>query len=315
MRFLKFTVAAVLLAATASCTSANDKPAVAPKPTIKIAHNDWLSAELNDAVAKILLEEQLGYTVDLVDAGTSDQWDSIKSGDLHVSLEVWPSGHPTELKDLVDQGGVENGGPLGPVGRVGWFIPTYLLTAHPELATWEGLQDPNVVALFRTADSGQKGRFLGGDPNWVQWDQKLIDNLGLDFTVLFAGSEAAEISMLEEAYTQRSPILFYLWEPHWVFASHDLTLVKLPPYGDVCWSEQKCSYPSDVLFKILWPQLKDVAPDAYQFFKAFNYTDQDQVQMMDAVHGGATVDQAARAWVDTHAADWQAWIPAKTAVK
>ena len=34
---------------------------------------------------------------------------------------------------------VEDGGPIGVVGRIGWYMPTYMVTAHPELATWEGL--------------------------------------------------------------------------------------------------------------------------------------------------------------------------------
>src|SRR4051812_46572247 len=51
-----------------------------PPPTIRIAHNDWLSATLNDEVARILLVEQMGIPVELVPAGTSDQFDSIRAG-------------------------------------------------------------------------------------------------------------------------------------------------------------------------------------------------------------------------------------------
>jgi glycine betaine/proline transport system substrate-binding protein len=144
----------------------------------------------------------------------------------------------------------------------------------------------------------------------VQWDQKLIDNLGLDFTVVFAGSEDAEMKMLDDAYAARAPMLFYFWSPHWVFAKHDLTFVKLPPYDATLWSEQKCGYPSDPLFKIVWPDLETYAPEAYAFFKAFSYTEQDQVQMMKSVHDGATVDQAARDWITTHESVWRSWIPA-----
>jgi glycine betaine/proline transport system substrate-binding protein len=313
MRIHRLVIAAASLAAAASCSSTKSSSPTAPQPTIKMAHNDWLSAELNDTVAQILLQEQMGYTVEFVPAGTTDQWQSIADGALHVSLEVWPSGHPTELqKFLNDEKSVEDAGLLGPVARVGWFIPTYLLTAHPELATWEGLKNPDIVSMFVTPDTAPKGRFVNGDEKWVQWDQKIINNLELDFTVKFLGSEDAEIAALEDAYTHRKPILFYLWEPHWVFADHDLHIVELPAYDPTCWAVQKCSYPSDPLFKIVWPGLKDYAPSAYQFLKAFAYTAQDQVLMMNEVHNGATVEKAARDWVDTHKAVWEAWIPAKS---
>jgi glycine betaine/proline transport system substrate-binding protein len=276
-----------------------------------MAHNDWLSAELNDTVAQILLQEQMHYTVTFVPAGTSDQWPSVKNGDLHVSLEVWPSGHPDEIQQYINtEKSVEDIGALGPVARVGWFIPSYLLTAHPELATWQGLKAAADVSLFATTDTGVKGRFVGGDPKWVQWDQKLLDNLGLDFTVVFAGSEDAELQWVDQAYASRAPILFYFWEPHWVFAKHDLTMVELPTYDPTLWSEQKCSYPSDPLFKIAWPGLKTYAPEVYAFFQAFAYTEQDQVQMMSAVHDGATIEAAARDWINTHESVWRAWIPA-----
>jgi glycine betaine/proline transport system substrate-binding protein len=292
-----------------ACSSSKGSPSGA-KPTIKFAHNNWLSAELNDAVAQILLQEKMGYPVELVPQGTSEQFDAIAGGQLHVSLEVWPSGHPDQIAQDIDQSGrIERLGPLGPVAQVGWMIPTYLLTDHPELARWQGLEAPDVVSLFATSDTAPRGRFVGGDPTWVQWDQKLLDNLGLDYSVEFAGSEDGEIAMLKDAYARRAPILFYLWKPHWVFAEYDLTMVELPAYDAQDWAQQKCSYPSDALFKMAWPGLAAYAPDAYAFLKAFSYAEEDQVQMMDAVHNGASVDDAARQWIDSHESVWRGWIP------
>jgi glycine betaine/proline transport system substrate-binding protein len=293
-----------------SCSSSSGSQAPAPKPVVKMAHNDWLSANLNDAIAQIVLHEKMGYEVQFVPAGTSDQFPSIASGALHVSLEVWPSGHPSDIANYIDQSKqIERLGPLGPVAQVGWVIPTYLLTQHPELATWEGLKTSASATLFATTDTAPKGRFLGGDPKWVQWDQSIIDNLGLSFTVEFAGSEDGELKDLADAYPARSPLLFYLWTPHWAFAEYDLTMVKLPDYNAQCWAQQACSYPPDALFKMAWPGLATYAPDVYAFFKAFSFTTQDQTLLADAVHKGATVDDAARAWVDTHEAVWSTWIP------
>lgn len=290
-----------------------------PANVVNMAANDWLSAELNDEVAGILLQEQLGITVNHVKATTAGQWASIRQGALDVSLEVWPSGHPDEMSKL-NSGDptVENGGLLGPTAKVGWIIPTYLLTQHPELATWEGYKDPNNVALFQSASSGSKGRFVGGDPSWVQYDQKILNNLGLNFEVEMAGSEAAELAELDTAYTKRQAILFYLWIPHWAWAKYDLTMVTLPTNTDACWSQATsttgpaCDYPTDHLFKLLRPALKTDSPVAYQFLKNMSYTTKDQITMMAAVtENGMTVEAAARDWLSKNTSTWKAWLPAQ----
>ena len=85
------------------------------------------------------------------------------------------------------------------------------------------------MALFATPQTAPNGQFLGGDPTWVQWDQQIITELGLDFTEEWAGSETGILAALNTAYQARAPILFYFYQPHWAFAEYDLT--QLPPYS------------------------------------------------------------------------------------
>ena len=54
----------------------------------------------------------------------------------------------------------------------------------PELATWEGFADPEQAKLFATAETGDKGQFLAGDPSWVQYDEEIIPNLGIAMQVV-----------------------------------------------------------------------------------------------------------------------------------
>ncbi len=67
------------------------------------------------------------------------QWAGLDDGTLDASLEVWPSGHADNYATYVDGlGTVEDGGPLGALGQIGWFPPSALLKEYPELASWEG---------------------------------------------------------------------------------------------------------------------------------------------------------------------------------
>ncbi len=283
------------------------------KITIKLAANPWSASALNVNVAKILLAK-LGYPVEITDIDENAQWGALASGDLQASLEVWPSGHQKDITQYIDTKQVENGGPLGPVGKIGWYIPSYMIKDHPELATWEGLKKSEDAKLFATAETGDSGQFLTGDPGWVQYDADIIKNLGLHLKVVQSGSETAVLSALDAAYSRKAPILFYFWTPHSVHAKYDLTEVKLPAYTPACYAKAAsggvaCDYPSDVLFKIFWPGLKEKAPDAYQLLKNMHYTTKDQIGMIAAVDlKKQTPEEAAKAWVDANEKVWSAWL-------
>ena len=71
------------------------------------------------------------------------------------------------------------------VGKIGWFVSDYALTQFPQLSSWEGLKDPAVAKAFATAATGDKGRFLGMDPSFSQYDEAIIKNLKvMDATAL-----------------------------------------------------------------------------------------------------------------------------------
>ena len=290
--------------------------AATPKPTIKLAENPWSASSLNVNVAKLLLEQKLGYKVELVAIDENAQFPALSKGDLSASLEVWPSGHSDNVKTYVDdQKVVENLGELGVVGKISWYVPKYVVDEHPALATSEGFKDPANATLFKTAETGEKGQFLAGDPAWVQYDEDIIKNLGLDLQVVRAGSEQAVLAAVDSAYSRKEPILFYFWTPHSIHAKYDLTPVKLPDYSAACYDKATsggvdCDYPPDALFKIAWSGLKDAAPEAYTLLKNMNYTNDDQISMIAAVDTDKkSAEDAARAWIDAHQDVWKAWLP------
>jgi glycine betaine/proline transport system substrate-binding protein len=303
-------------AAPVAAPPAAEAPAAPATIPIKLAANPWSASQLNVAVAKILIEKELGYPVEIVAIDENAQWPALSTGDLHASLEVWPSGHAANVAEYIEnQQTVEDGGPLGPIGKIGWYIPTYLLDDHPELATWEGFTTPEAAVLFATAETGDKGQFLAGDPSWVQYDADIIRNLGMNFEVVTAGSEDALLAALDAAYSRQQPILFYFYTPHSIFARYDLTEVELPPYSDECYAEADsggvaCDYPEDVLFKVFWSGLRQAAPPVHAFLSNMNYDTGAQIAMVAAVEvEGKSIDEAAQEWVDANEAIWSAWLP------
>jgi glycine betaine/proline transport system substrate-binding protein len=284
--------------------------------TINFSVSPWQGSAANVAVAQKLLEDKLGYTVETTDIDEYAQFQALANGDLDATLEVWPSGHAEDYAKYIDGGkGVVDGGLLGVTGQIGWWIPTYLLDSNPELATWDGIKGNE--AMFQTAESGDAGQLLDGDPSFVTFDQPIADNLGLNLKVVYAGSEAAELTALDTAYQNEDPILMYFWTPHWAQSKYDLTMVELPAVTPDCEDAAAnnadayaCAYPPDALYKAFSDQLETRAPAAFAFLSAMQWTNEDQNGVALDINDGMDPADAAQKWIDANADVWQPWVDA-----
>jgi glycine betaine/proline transport system substrate-binding protein len=279
--------------------------------SVTLVANPWPGSYANAHVAAQLLESEFGLDVDVAEIDENAQWAGLDGGEYDAVLEVWPSGHAENYATYIDElGSVEDIGELGAVGQIGWFIPTYLLDEYPEMATWEGLQGNE--GIFATAETGSSGQFLAADPSFVQFDETIISNLGLDLTVVQSGSEAAQLSAVETAIQNEEPVIFYFYTPHWLHAKYDLTLVELPEYTEGCdepAEERTCGYPQDVLFKAAAADLAEREPEAYAFLKAFQMQNewQDAITFMIDEEGIEASEAAAR-WIEENEEAWRPWV-------
>jgi glycine betaine/proline transport system substrate-binding protein len=320
---------AVLLLVAAACSDVSSSSSSAASgsvpdnsgTTIKFSVSPWQGSAANVAIAQKLLEDKLGYTTDTTDIDEYAQFPALSNGDLDATLEVWPSGHAKDYKKYIEAGnGVVDGGLLGVTGQIGWWIPTYLLTDHPELATWEGIKGNE--AMFQSSESGDAGQLLDGDPSYVTFDQNIADNLGLNLKVVYAGSEAAELTELKTAYNAQKPILMYFWTPHWAQEKYDLTMVQLPEVTPEC--EQAaadgtdayaCAYPQDDLYKAFNQDLQTKAPAAFAFLSAMSWTNDDQNVVALGINDGQDPAAAAQEWIDQNPDVWQSWVDAGLAAQ
>ena len=194
------------------------------KGTVKIAINPWVGAEANVAVAKVLLE-QLGYTVEATSVAEEVAWPGFETGEVDVILENW--GHPDlEATYITDKAVAQDAGPNGVTGIIGWYVPEWMVTEHPDITDWNNLN--KYAELFKTSESGDQGQFLGSDPTFVTNDQALIDNLDLNYKIVNSGSEAASITAFKQATEQKTPLIGYFYDPQWVHSQIKLVQVKLP---------------------------------------------------------------------------------------
>ena len=288
------------------------------KPTITFVVNPWTASALNVEIARQLIAVELGYPTEAVTIDENEaMFTGLADGTVDAVLEVWPSGITASEQAFIDDGSVVSVGALGAVGKIGWFVPSYVIDERPEMATWEGLAAPEAAEYFATAESGDKGRFLGTDPSYSQYDALLIENLGLPFEVQFSGSEAATVAELDARAAAGEPVIMYWWTPTAAVGKYDLVNVELPAFTPECGAsgaaaeaDVACDYPEDPIQKFASSQLEAKAPDVYAFLQAFTLTNADQLEMLPAaeIEGQDIIDVAAK-WIANHPDVWGAWIP------
>jgi glycine betaine/proline transport system substrate-binding protein len=278
----------------------------------------WAGSTANTYIAKAVLEDKLGCQVEVTKIAEIPVFQALADGKVDAVLEDWQ--HTDQYKKYIDElGTVEQGGPLGVTGHIGWFVPKYLMDQHPEFATWEGLKGKE--SLFKTAESGNQGMFLGGDPSYVQKDTELIDALGLNFKHVTAGAEPAQVARWSQLYKQKKPVIFYWYTPQYLNQEYDLSEVKLPERTAAnkdCKDDSKgggdpkqyaCAYDVTVINKLFSKKFADSGSPAYAVLKKMKLTNDDQELVAKAIAGDKQDPaKAGQEWVANNPDKVDAWL-------
>jgi glycine betaine/proline transport system substrate-binding protein len=280
------------------------------KPIITLATNSWQGSASNNVVAQYVIEHDLGYTVNLLTIDEIPTWPAMAKDSVSAVLEVW--GHSNLYTQYVKGNRkVIDAGLEGPDGNIGWYIPTYLMKAHPELATWKGLQKD--WKLFVTPQSTPKGEFLEGSPSYVTYDSQIITALGLKLKTIYAGTEAAQLAQVERIYRQHGAVLIYWYTPQYINALYKFSEIGFPNVTKACSKvtgvEADCAYPPYYLYKAMSAQLPTQAPKVAAFIRRFHWTDADQNQVgYDIAVKGMSPTAAAAAFVKANPTLVKSWL-------
>jgi len=318
-------VAALVLAlalGVGACGEEKEEPpaggggATAQKDCGKVTLNEqaWAGSTANTYIAKAVLEDELGCEVEITKVAEIPVFQAMADGKVDAVLEDWQ--HTDEYKKYIEEAGtVVDGGPLGVEGHIGWFIPKYLMDEHPEFKTWEGLKGQEGV--FKTAESGDQGMFLGGDPSYVQKDKELIKALGLDLKHVTAGAEPAQVARWSQLYKQQKPVLFYWYTPQFLNQEYELAEVELPERSPDCKDDAKsggdpeqykCAYDVTVIEKLFSKEFAGSGSPAYDVLKKMELTNEDQELVAKQIAGDKVdPEKAGEDWVAENADKVEAW--------
>ena len=315
----------MVLAVGIACSETADDAEEESMGTLVLVDQDWNGQLVTTAVMKILLEQEMDHTVATMfaPADSAPLFIGLETGVFHFVCCNWPSYSAALIEEYVDAedgAKVERVGTVGISGETGWYVPSYVINGDaergiapmaPDLRTVGDLN--NYASVFATSDTGDKGRLLEFTAAWDTKPEERLDAFGVDFQVVFAGSEGAALAELDAAFKRGDPILTYLWEPHWAHAKYNLVQVEMPEWTSDCYPDGtnfNCGFPTDPVAKLAWPGLKDEFPEAYDFLSRFQMTNAQQNEIvLNLTENDLTVRQAAQAWVDANESVWRPWIP------
>jgi glycine betaine/proline transport system substrate-binding protein len=253
--------------------------------TVRIGYVSWAEGIAMTHLAKVILEDRMGYDVELTMADPAPIFTSLAESNLDFFLDAWlpltHSSHMEKYGDRLNDLGYNYQG-----ARIGLVVPQYVdVNTIPELRENAGLFNGAITGI----DSGA---------GIMEATRKAIDQYNLDMR-LITSSGAAMTASLSDAVQAEEPIVVTGWKPHWKFARWDLKFLEDPKkvYGE-----------EENIHAIARPRIASDLPEVVSFFKNFQFNDQQIGTLMDAMNKSASEETAARNWIEDHEDLVAGWI-------
>ncbi|MFX0546690.1 ABC transporter substrate-binding protein [Roseovarius sp. S1116L3] len=229
---------------TSACALGFAAPAMAQEcGEVTITQMDWASANVVTSVAKFLMEQGYGCDVTTVPSSTPTALTAVaETGTPDILTELWVNTAPAYAK-LVEEGKlVELADVLSDGGVEGWWVPQYVVDAHPEAATLDGiLANPDLVGgRFDNCPDGWGCRPVNDNIN------RVIDMEGKGIEVFNHGSGETLATAIASAYADEAPWFGFYWSPTAILGKYPMVLVDMGGYDadtHECNSSTECAEP------------------------------------------------------------------------
>ena len=257
------------------------------KETVELIYVEWSTEVASTNVVRAVLQEKLGYEVEMTPVSGAAMWQGTASGDADGMVAAWlPTTHGHYLEKVKDQ--VVDLGPNLDGTKIGLVVPSYV--------TIDSIEE-----LDANADKFN-GKIIGIDPGagLMSKTEKVIEEYGIENLELIEGSGATMTAALANAIKRDEWVVVTGWTPHWKFAEWDLKYLEDPKnvYGG-----------AEQIHTIVRKGLKEDMPEVYRFLDNFEWTPEEMQQVMvwNREEGAKPYENAKR-WINENPEKVQAWL-------
>ncbi len=298
----------VTLATASFCAPAEpdvEEPPERREETVRIVYVPWSSEIASSNLLRAVLQERLGYRVELIAREPEGMWAAIAGGEADVSVSAWlPLTHDEYFKQygerVVDLGphveGVRTGLVIPRVsvgrqtGETGRRVRPYIpVTSIEELGQYADRFDNRIMGIDPEAGVMMRAREALG-----------VYGLEDDFRVVEA-DEQRMVEALKSAVQRQEWIVVTGWTPHWVFSRWDLAFLDDPKnvFGD-----------TEAIHTIVREGLADEMPELYGVLDRFFWEVRDMSRLMLWIEQQDGVDPygSAQRWIRTNRDRVDAWV-------
>ncbi len=277
---LLFVSVSLIAAVSAGCKKKESKG------TVKLVYVEWDCATASAHVAKAVIEDRLGYTVEVIPVAAAAMWQSIGSGDADAMTTAWlPVTHAEYLAKVKKN--VEDLGPNYKGAKLGLVVPSYV----------------TINSLLELKDNMDKfkNQIIGIDPGagMMIQTEKFMKSEKLN-AKLIEGSGATMAAALKEAIDNKEWIVVTGWAPHWKFGRWDLKILEDPKHAFGA---------EETINTVVRKGLKDDMPEVYSFLDKFYWENEDISKVMVAnQEKGADLNKTAQQWVKDNKDKVDSWL-------
>ncbi len=300
---------------------------------VTIANMNWQSGELLANVDKFVLEHGFGCQVDFVPGDTVPTITSmVEKSQPDIAGEAWVDLVPEIVKRGTSEGRiVQIGQALSDGGVQGWYIPKYVVDAHPDIKTVDdAFAHPE---LFPNPEDSSKGAVFNGPTGSggaVVTAQlfKAYDGTAKGFKLVDPGTQAALDGTMARANERKEGWMGYYWSPTALLGKYPMVRLSAGVAHDPaewkrcdtvadCPDPKKNEWPKDNVVTLVTKRLADGShPDvaAYLAKRSWDNATVSAVMswMTDTQAGGA---DGAAYFFKQYPDLWKSWVPADVAKK
>lgn len=254
---------------------------------VKLAYVEWSTEVASTNVVKAVLEEKLGYDVEITPVSAAAMFQAVATKDVDAMVAAWlPTIHESYVNEVKEK--IEDLGPNLTGTYVGLVVPSYV--------------DINSIEDLNNNADKFKGKIIGIDPGAgiMSKTEKALEDYNLNNFELMEGSGATMTAALADAIKNKEWVVVTGWSPHWKFARWDLKYLKDPQgiYGE-----------EEEIHTLVRKGLKDDMIDVYNFLDKFNWTKEDMEQIMVwNQEDGADPYENAKRWVSENEDKVNEWL-------
>lgn len=283
---------------------------------VTITQMNWDSAAIVTAVSKFLMEQGYGCDVTAVPSDTTPAMTSLaENNEPDIVTELWENSAGDAYKKLKADGKiVELGSVLDPGGVEGWWLPTYLVEAHPELATIEGVMaNPELVGgMFNNCPDGWGCRIV--NDNLI----RAYDLEGKGFEIFNHGSGETLATSMAAAYQSNEPWFGYYWGPTTPLGKFDMTSVDLGDFDEEAFAAvqnadapnpKPTSFASAAVLTIVTKDFMESHPDIAALMGHVTFKTETMSQLLAwKEEKNASNEEAAVYFLKNNPDEWSGWI-------